>query len=62
MTAYKLPASILPLTVIKGKIVVSPTQVIHLCSLPPQKKNNNKEEHYQITDWSLDKYSYGVNM
>ena len=37
MTANKLPASILPLTVIKGKIVVSPTQVRHLCSLPPQK-------------------------
>ena len=40
MTANKLPASILPLTVIKKKIVVSPTQVIHLCTSPSQKKES----------------------
>lgn len=59
MTANKLPASILPLTVIKRKIIVSPAQVIHLCTFPSQKK----AEHYEITDgWSPDTGSYGVNL
>ena len=40
MTANKLPASILPLTVIKRKIILSPAPVIHFCSLPPQKKKS----------------------
>ena len=57
MTANKLPASILPLTVIKRKIILSPTHVIHLCSLPPQKK----EEHYKSLSRILIHVFYGVN-
>ena len=43
MTANKLPASILPLTVIKRKIIISICYTGHISllrSLPPQKKKS----------------------
>ena len=59
MTASKLPASILPLTVIKKKIILSPAPVIHFCSLPPQKKKSITKS---LTGVMTYVYSYGVNM